>query len=350
MRFGLIGCGGIGKLRAESLARAKGAELTAVTDLDTARAQSISAKYGGEVMVDWQTMLAREDIEAIVVSTPPALHADMCIKALAADKHVLCEKPLARIPAECTAILQAAQQHNRFIATGFNYRFYPSIQKARELLDSGIIGKLDHIRSYAGYSAAEHNHEWLHDVTMMGGGALRDNGIHLIDLTCYFLGDVAEIKGFASNGVWQFEGCEDNGFALLRNAQGNIASLQASWTEWQGYKLLVEIYGTKGCIRTWCFPMMTQVVWFDKPDDKPKKKRFLFPMIHIMEHLRSYEWVVTQSFVQEIQAFVETLQGKVTPLATGQDGARAIEVAHAATHPKAETKAHSTVGITEMRR
>src|SRR5690606_28302912 len=129
--------------------------------------------------------------------------------------------PLARTADECRLIVEAAEQSERLLATGFNYRFYPSILKARELLDAGIIGELDHIRSYAGYSARDHGQAWIHDEGIMGGGALRDNGIHLIDLTLYFLGEpVEEVHGFATNRVWRFPGCEDNGFALLRGESG----------------------------------------------------------------------------------------------------------------------------------
>ena len=163
----------------------------------------------------------------------------------------------------------------------------------------------------------------------MGGGALRDNGIHLIDLTRYFLGEVDEIKGFASNSVWGFKGCEDNGFALFRSPSGKIASLQASWTEWRGYRLLIEIYGTRGCIRTSCFPMLTQVIWMHERDARPRRRIHFFPMTHIWEHLRSYRWVVTQSFVQELQSFSRQIRGEPTALATGHDGLRALEIAHA---------------------
>jgi len=166
----------------------------------------------------------------------------------------------------------------------------------------------------------------------MGGGALRDNGIHLIDLTRYLLGEVAEVKGFATNSVWRFDGCEDNGFALLKSSTGTIASLQASWTEWRGYRLLVELYGTRGCIRAWCFPMLTQVIWAAERGGRTRRTMHFFPMTHIMERLYSYRWVVTQSFIEELQAFSLTIQGKTTPVATGRDGLRAIEIAHAASH------------------
>jgi predicted dehydrogenase len=330
MQLGLIGCGGIGAIRAEAMSQAATVNLAALSDLDQPRAQALANQFGGDVVADWRDMLNRPDIDAVVVSTPPSIHTEMCVAALQAGKHVLCEKPLARNPDECRQILAAAAESGKQIATGFNYRFYPSIKKAREIFDSGLIGKLDHIRSYTGYSATDHDHAWLHDATVMGGGALRDNGIHLIDLTTYFLGDVAETKGFGTNSVWGFAGCEDNGFALLKNAAGNVATLQASWTEWRGYRLSVEIYGTRGCIRAWCFPMLTHVTWADELGGKSRSKWHLFPKIQVMEKLRSYRWIVLQSFIEEFEAFGKAVQGIDTPLATGQDGLLTIEVAHMA--------------------
>jgi len=327
LRFGLIGCGDIGRLRAMALTRHGSLRLLAVNDIDEARAAAVALKHGGVVESDWRGLLRREDVDVVIVSTPPSLHGEMCIEALKAGKHVLCEKPLARTTEECRQILEAAEQSNRLLATGFNYRFYPSIQKARTLLDAGVIGELDHIRSYSGYSAANHSHPWLHDAEVTGGGALRDNGIHLIDLTSYFLGGVAEVKGFNSNSVWGFKGCEDNGFALLRSPAGKVAILQASWTEWRKYSFRIEIYGTRGCIRTSCFPMLTEVVWAAQPGGRTRRKMHFFPMTHLWEHLRSYRWVVIQSFVKELEAFSRAIRGEPTVLATGQHGLRAVEIA-----------------------
>ncbi len=329
INVGLIGCGGIGKLRAEALASASGIRLAAVSDVDGARRDELAAAHGARSVTTWDDLLVADDVDVVVVSTPPSLHAEMSIAALGAGKHVLCEKPLARSPGECRDMVEAASRNERVLATGFNYRFYPSMLKARELLDAGAIGELDHIRSYTGYSAAEHDQAWLHDHGIMGGGSLRDNGIHLIDLTCWFLGDVAEAKGLGSNHVWGFPGCEDNGFVLLQNEAGKIASLQASWTEWRGYRLMVEIFGTRGCIRATCFPMITEVMQTEELGRNPRKKRHWFPYSNVMEHLRSYRWVVVQSFVKELEAFAAATRGEETALATGHDGLVTIEVAAA---------------------
>ncbi len=328
MRFGLVGCGGIGKLRADALGRTPGCRLTAAGDLDAERARAVAVAASAGAFTNWRELVAQNDVDAVIVSTPPSSHAEIASAALRNGKHVLCEKPLARTPDECLQMVEAAEHAGRVLATGFNYRFYPSILKARELLDSGLIGELDHVRSYSGYSATEHGQPWLRDADVMGGGTLRDNGIHLIDLTRYFLGEVAEVKGFASNHVWGFDGCEDNGFALLRSTTGHIATLHSSWTEWRGYRLLIEIYGSRGCIRASCFPMRTQAAWAAKRGGKTRRRSWLFPGTFIMEHLRSYRWVVVQSFVRELQAFRAAAEGQSSTIATGRDGLRAVQIAH----------------------
>jgi len=194
MRFGLVGCGGIGKLRADALLKTPGASLAAVCDVDESRAKAVGSEHGAPTM-DWTKLVDQDNVDAVIVSTPPSSHAEISIRALQRGKHVLCEKPLARNAEECRAMVNAAETSGKLLATGFNYRFYSSVLEARELLDSGIIGELDHIRSYTGYSATAHHQAWLHAAHEMGGGALRDNGIHLIDLTRYFLGDPVEVQG-----------------------------------------------------------------------------------------------------------------------------------------------------------
>jgi predicted dehydrogenase len=330
LRFGLIGCGGIGELRAQALANMSSMCLTAACDVDHIRAEALTKRFGGTaVRSNWRELVRRDDVDAVIVSTPPSLHAEMCIEALRSGKHVLCEKPLARSAEECRNMLRAAQESGRFLGTGFNYRFYSSIQNTRSLLDSGLIGDLDHVRAYTGYSASEHPFAWLHDASVVGGGTLRDNGIHLIDITRYFLGEVEEVRAFATNGVWGFN-CEDNGMAILRSVTGRLASLHATWNEWRGYRFQIELYGTKGCIRTRIFPMWTEMRWSEERGGPVRKKQFFYPQTHLMEHLRSYKWIGVLSFVDEFREFAAAIRGAPSRMGTGFDGLRAIEIAEAA--------------------
>ncbi|HWQ03158.1 MAG TPA: Gfo/Idh/MocA family oxidoreductase [Candidatus Nitrosotenuis sp.] len=330
LRIGLVGCGSIGELRAKAIKKNTNCRLVAVSDVDAARAAGFAVKFGAAAEKDWASVLRRADVDAVVISTPPNSHAEIAIAALQAGKHVLCEKPLARTPDECRQMIAAAQAAGRTLATGFNYRFYPSVMKAREFFDAGAIGELDHIRAYTGYTADAHNQPWIRDVAVMGGGALRDNGIHLIDTVLYFFGEPAEVKGCGTERVWKFQGCEDNGFAILRNAAGNVATLHASWTEWTGYKFSVEIYGTRGCIRIRCFPMITEIVSGGVDSPRGSRRAFYFPFVHIMEHLQSYRWIVVQSFVKEFDEFRAAIAGKKSAIASGRDGLLAVDVAHRA--------------------
>lgn len=327
LRFGLIGCGDIGQLRAAAISQAAEDALVAVSDVDLAKSESLAARLGAEVARDWQALVGRPEIDAVIISTPPVYHAEMAIGAFQAGKHVLCEKPLALNVEECRLMLDAAEAAGCRLATGFNYRFYPSFVHARDALESGIIGELDHIRSYGGYSATSHNQPWVHDAATVGGGALRDIGIHLIDLTRDFLGEVAEVTGLATGDVWNFAGCEDNGFVLLRSPAGKVASLHASWTEWRRYQFRVELYGTRGCIRATCFPMMTQVVWARETGGVTRRRTHLFPRTALGEKLHSYRWVVIRSFIEEFRAFRAYVNGQPSRVATGLDGLRAIEIA-----------------------
>jgi len=330
MRLGLIGCGNVGQLRAAAVTQLAGFRLVAVADVDSDRCRAIAVKFEAVPELDWKILVQREDLDAVIISTPPPLHVEMCIRAFESGKHVLCEKPLGRSPTECYEILRAAERNKRVLATGFNYRFYPAITKAREILNSGLIGEMDHIRSYAGHPGGrEFTHPWVHDVSVMGGGTLLDNGIHIIDLTYHFLGEVVEVKGYVTGNVWQFPGCEDNGFALLKNPAGKVALLQASWSEWRGYRFWIEVYGTHGCVRASYPPMLTKVVWVDRPGGRPQRRIHFFPILQVVERLRSFRWTGLQSFKKELTAFSQAIGGEKTPLAVGRDGAKSVEIAHA---------------------
>jgi len=330
LHFGLVGCGSIAQQRAQALAASPVARLRAVFDADPARASAFAQQFHVEAAPSLDALLARPDLDAVVVSTPPDSHAPIAIAALNAGKHVLCEKPLARTPDEARLILDTAARNARTLATGFNFRFYPSVAKARELFQSGAIGELDHIRASCGYRIDPAS-GWLHDASITGGGALQDNGIHLIDTVLHFLGDPAgseghatETHGHSTSPLYHWPGCEENGFLLLRNAQGRVATLQASWTEWAGYHFRVELHGTLGLIRFTCFPMVTELI------TAQGRQRFLHPHANLMEKLKSYRWIVVQSFLREFEEFARLVAGQPSLIATGHDGWRAVHAAAAA--------------------
>jgi predicted dehydrogenase len=203
-------------------------------DRVTERAQTLAGAHAGaESSQDWEHTVARADVDLVVVATTHDLLAPVAARAAAAGKHVLVEKPGARRAAELDPVAEAAKTSRALVRIGFNHRYHPAFQKARAILSSGELGDPMFVRARYGHGGRPgYNREWRACPEVSGGGEAIDQGVHLIDLARWFLGDFVEVKGFARALYWDMR-VEDNAFLLLRTATGCIASLHASWTEWK---------------------------------------------------------------------------------------------------------------------
>ncbi len=331
LKVGLIGCGEIGQMRAAALARTPTLELAVVCDVVPERAEKLAAQYGCKASSNWQEVVAQPDLAVIIVSTSNDLHAPISLAAMEQGKHVLCEKPLARTTAEGQAMVAAAERYNVRFKTGFNHRYYPSVMKARELIDRGEIGQIMYVRSYIGHPGGEDfTRRWMCQADISGGGSLLDNGIHVLDLTRYFLGEeITQAQGYRATLGWPVAPCEDNAFALYRTDGGRIASVQSSWTEWKGYQFRVEVYGTLGYVEAAYPPMRTILGRVDRVTGKTRKRYFLFPLFQIKERLKSYRWTTEETFVKEHLDFSQAIRDEREPFSSGRDGLRAVELAQA---------------------
>jgi predicted dehydrogenase len=236
---GLIGCGLIGRKRAAALG---GARLAACADVVRERAEAVARPAGASAETDWRRVLARTDVSVVIVATPNDRLTEIGAAALAAGKHVLLEKPAARGVAELDGVIEAARRARRLVRVGFNHRYHPALRRARELVDAGAAGELMFLRGRYGHGGrVGYEREWRADPRVSGGGELIDQGVHLIDLARWFLGDFAEVQGFAQTCFWDMP-VDDNAFLLLRTAARKTAFLHVSCTEWKNLFSL-EIYG-----------------------------------------------------------------------------------------------------------
>jgi predicted dehydrogenase len=243
MRIGIVGCGLIGGKRAKSVGDCP---LVAVADIDLARAQKLAAQYPGcQASADWQTLVQRDDVDLVIVATTNDMLAPVSLAAIKRGKHVLVEKPAARNAAELAPLVQAARERGVVVKVGFNLRFHPALSKAREIFDTGELGPLMYIRARYGHGGRlGMEKEWRADPAIAGGGEMLDQGVHLIDLARWFAGEFAHVQGYLGTFFWNMA-VEDNGFALLRTAAGQVAWLHASCTEWKNL-FSFEIYGKVG--------------------------------------------------------------------------------------------------------
>ena len=237
---GIIGCGLIGHKRATNLT---GGRLVACADLSRDKAVALSRTVPGTVACeDWRDVLRHDDVKVVIVATPNDALAEISCAALEASRHVLVEKPAARSVKEVETIIQVARRTGRLVRVGFNHRYHPSFRKARELFDAGVLGPLMFIRGRYGHGGRlGYEKEWRADPAKSGGGELIDQGVHLIDLARWFLGDFTVVEGHAATYFWQMP-VDDNAFMNLRTAKGQTAFLHASCTEWKNL-FSFEIYG-----------------------------------------------------------------------------------------------------------
>ena len=241
--FGIIGCGAIGAKRADATSRVIG-----VFDIDSNKAKALSKKHNAKQYTSIVQMVQDTNIEAIIVATPNNQLAPCTKAAVEHGKHVLVEKPAGINVAELQIIADIASSNNTLIRIGFNHRYHPALQKAKQIIEGGNIGEIMFIRGRYGHGARKgYEKEWRANPLLSGGGELIDQGIHLIDLSRWFLGEFTKINGFTATYFWDMP-VDDNAFISLRTEDGRAAWLQVSCTEWKNM-FSYEIYGKTGKIQ-----------------------------------------------------------------------------------------------------
>ena len=242
---GIVGCGLIGQKRAKALG--PGGRLVACADLDGARAESLAQTSGARVLRDWRELVWSPLVDVVIVATLHDSLAEITRTAVEAGRHVFVEKPAALNAAELEPVMEAVVKHGVKVHVGFTHRYHRSRRKAKELVNSGVLGELMFVRARYGHGARNgYDKEWRADPVLSGGGELIDQGPHLIDLTRWFLGEITEVQGFAHTYFWDMP-VDDNSFMLLKTANKQAAFLHVSCTEWKNL-FSMEIYGKLGKI------------------------------------------------------------------------------------------------------
>ncbi len=321
LRVGIVGAGLIGGKRAAALDPQK-SKLVAVADVNLERAQKLASQYGAEAVQGWEKLVARKDIDAVIIATSNDAIPACSVAALEAGKHVLVEKPAGRHPEDIRRQVEAAKHAGKVLSVGFKHRFHPALQRAKQLIDQGAIGPLMYIRARYGHGARlGYEKEWRGIPEISGGGELLDQGVHLIDL-CRWLGGEFELEwGKAQNFFWQWP-VEDNGFLFLRSPDGKrSAFLHASCTEWKNL-FDFEIFGRDGKLQIWGLGRSygTEELRFYKmkPEMGP-------PETEITPYPGE-----DRSWNLEFEAFLNEIDGKKTDIGSIHDALKATEIVHGA--------------------
>ena len=267
LNIGLIGTGFMGKAHVFGFTSAPrifdlpfDLHLHTVADVTEAAATEAARTLGfAASTADWRAMVAHPDIDLVSITAPNALHKEMSLAAIAAGKHVYCEKPLAPLAADAREMADAAEAADLRTQVGFNYLCNPMLQLARDMIEAGEIGE---VRGYRGLHCEDYMADanapfsFRHD--RAGGGALADIGSHALATAEFLCGPIIEVMGDCvtmigarpdGKGGLRAVEVDDIGRAFLRFASGATGSVEGNWIA-TGRKMQhdFEVYGTKGAL------------------------------------------------------------------------------------------------------
>ncbi|GHE20249.1 Gfo/Idh/MocA family protein [Halomonas urumqiensis] len=268
IRLAIIGAGSMAGEHAKHFGRLPGVEVAAICDLDHHKAHGLATQHGiADVYTELDAMLARKDIQAVSNATPDGVHKVTTLAAIAAGKHILCEKPLATNAGDAREMAEAAREAGVINMINLSYRDAPAIQHARELIAAGAIGRVMHVdASYLQSWLVSHawgrwdqDSQWLWRLSEGHGskGVLGDVGVHILDFASFPVGDISrvncQLKCFdkaPDNRIGDYR-LDANDSALMRVefANGALGTVQATrWATGHHNSLKLSVYGDQGAL------------------------------------------------------------------------------------------------------
>jgi predicted dehydrogenase len=248
MRIGIVGAGTMGRVHAAALQRIAGVEVTAFGALAIPeRTVTLARELGAALLPDAEALLARPDIDAVVVATPTDTHHDMVIAAARAGKQIFCEKPLARTLEQGAAMIEAVQQAGVRLAVGQVVRYFPAYAAAHELVLAGELGTPGVARATRGAGFPRVPDNWYGDLARSGGVVL-DLMIHDLDWLRWTLGPVERLyaRGLSGRGL----AGKDAAMAVLRFSSGALGYAEGNWAYPSGFRTTLEVSGSAGLVRS----------------------------------------------------------------------------------------------------
>jgi predicted dehydrogenase len=270
LRVGVVGVGWAGQQHVAAYHALRGTKVVALAGLEEDIREGLTARYRIEHSVArWEDLLALDGLDAVSVAVPTFLHAPITIAALERGLHVLCEKPIALHAAEADAMVQAARTAGRILDVAFNHRQRGDIQKLKEVIDAGRLGRPYYAKAWwLRRTGIPTLGSWFTRAELAGGGPLVDIGVHVLDYALFLLGNPAVVAvsastydllaaaGFGSSPDSDKTGAtddrtfdvEDLATVFMRLADGGTLLVEASWAAHRrdGDEFGITLYGTDG--------------------------------------------------------------------------------------------------------
>jgi predicted dehydrogenase len=310
VRFAVIGCGNAAQRIHLPALRAEGAAVSVFASRARASAEKLRDEWGeGAVEERWEHAVERDDVDAVVVAVPNALHREVSVAAANAGKHVLVDKPMACTTADADEMIEAARAHQVVLVPFQNTRFAAPFVAAHDFVAAGNLGEITGFRAAFGHAGPQTwapRAEWFFDAGRAGGGCLMDLGVHVIDLVRSVTGDdisaVSALLGGCRGDV------EADAQMLTRTSGGAIGTIHASWSSPSGPDHQLTVIGSNGTLHL---------------DNRT-------PLTFIDDHGGRERVALPETTSSPLAEFLAAIRGDRSPSITAADGRAAVAVVQAA--------------------
>ena len=315
--IGVIGCGGMGRSLANGANAVEGIDIVCVSDLQEDLAKSLADNLNTKYTTDYHELLADDNIDAVLIASPPFLHAQMAVDAANAGKHVFSEKPMAPTLDDCDEMIKAASENGVKLTIGLVCRYHATHSKVHEIVHSGELGNPVNmmVHRIGGPWGGGNRVQWRMERDKSGGSLMEINA-HEIDFLRWTCGDVESVSAVGGQYIQKDTDYPDLVLASLNFKNGAVGLLHSSHTAAiGGYGGRVDC--EKGSIyfpQIWGGDASIQIKSFDGE----------------ARSIKIGDIQVPPPVQQEIRVFVEAIRNDTTPLITGTDGRAAVEIAIAA--------------------
>jgi predicted dehydrogenase len=328
-KIGVVGLGSVAQLiHLPNLMKLNSVEVTSVAEVNKSRLSVIADKFNiKEKYTDYNELLAKSEVEAVIIATPTGTHKEIAMAALKAKKDVLVEKPLARSLAETKPIVESAKRNKKKLMVGLNLRYRPDAMILKSLINSDEIGEPNYIKAIW-VRRQSSREKWFTKKAESGGGVIIDLGILLLDLALWLL-DYPTVHTVSTQSFnMNTKTVEDTSVSFIRCKKSALISLETSWSLLLDKdQFNITVYGSKGSASINPFRV------FKKLEDR---------LIELSPPKEENPVTLFQkSYYNELKSFIAAVRGISPPMSTGEEGLirmRIVEAMYKSAAQKAEIK------------
>lgn len=330
VKFGIVGCGTVARAHLAGIRNCKEAEILAVADVDRERARSFAQENDIPLWFeDYESLVKRKDLNAVCICTPSGLHGEVGMAAAQAKKHILCEKPLEITLERANRLISTCRKNGVKLGVIFQRRTHKTVQKVREAVRGGRLGKmvlacayLKYYRSSFYYKSGKWRGTWKLD----GGGALMNQGIHGVDLLGWIMGEVKKVFAYTGRLVRNIE-VEDTAVAILRFKNGALGVIEGATSVNPSHPTKFAFHGERGSI---ILEEAKILEWKEAPSAEEIARQIDLPLKERVDE--EVEKNPYYGHTAQIEDFVQAIKENRDPLVPGEEARKSLELILAIYH------------------